>query len=222
MSEREKRKEFRAEEPATLERPAQGASLRERLRAIALECAARNLCDAASRIVPGEGNAQAQVVLVGEAPGEEEDRQGRPFVGRSGRLLEQLLLTAGLDRRDLWITNTVKCRPVSWEAERARNRAPKTSEVKAWLPCLEQELRLLEPAVVVGLGAVAGRALVDAEFKITRQRGQWFHDERFGADVIITWHPAYILRQEGESYQARVAEAVSDFQAVFERLKRHE
>lgn len=211
--------EFFGEEPvsALLERVSRGTPPREALRRMALSCA-HLMGEGATQIVPGEGNPSADVMLVGEAPGEEEDRQGRPFVGRAGKLLEQVLATAGFDRRDLWITNTVKSRPVAFEGGRARNRPPTAAEVEAWRPCLEAELRLIRPKLLVGLGAVAGRALVAPQFKITRQRGQWFTDRLSGVDVIVTWHPSYILRQQREDHRARLGEAIADFQQVYGRL----
>ncbi|MFN3429675.1 MAG: uracil-DNA glycosylase [Candidatus Sericytochromatia bacterium] len=210
--------EFRGELPAgALAEPRAGVSPRERLRRLALDCSGL-LGDGASQIVPGEGNTAAALMLVGEAPGEEEDRQGRPFVGRSGKLLEQVLAAAGFDRRDLWITNTVKHRPVTWEDGKAKNRPPSAAEITAWRPCLETEIELVRPRLIVGLGAVAGRALVDPTFKITRQRGGWFDDTVTGGPVLVTWHPAYILRQTGDDYRARLGEAIADFQQAFRRL----
>lgn len=211
--------EFRGEEPsgALLEPALRGLHPRDALRRLALGYG-QLLGEGATQIVPGEGNPTADVVLVGEAPGEEEDRQGRPFVGRSGKLLEQVLATAGFDRRDLWITNTVKSRPVACEGGRARNRPPTAGEIKAWQPCLASELKLVRPKLLVGLGAVAGRALVDPTFKITQQRGVWHDDALLGVDVIVTWHPSYILRQQGEAYRARLGEAIADFRQVFQRL----
>jgi DNA polymerase len=188
------------------------------LQQLALDYGRDIACDGATQVVPGEGNPHARVVLIGEAPGEQEDRQGRPFVGRSGKLLDQLLNTAGLDRRDLWITNTVKCRPVSFEGAKPANRAPKPAEIKLWAECLEAELSLIKPEVIVGLGAVAGKALLGNDFKITQMRGQFYESSLVGVPVIVTWHPSYIMRQVGESYRERLAEAVSDFQAVYGRL----
>jgi DNA polymerase len=211
--------EFRGELPAgALAEPTSAVTPRERLRRLALDYG-HLLGDGATRVVPGEGNASAELMLVGEAPGEEEDRQGRPFVGRSGKLLEQVLAAAGFDRRDLWVTNTVKHRPVAWEGDKAKNRAPTAAEIKAWRPCLETEIQLVRPKLIVGLGAVAGRALVDPAFKITRQRGEWFDDSVLGEPVLITWHPSYILRQKGDDYRARLGEAIADFQQAFRRLE---
>lgn len=207
--------EFRGEAPATLQTP----GTIERLRQVALEGGAALACEGATQIVPGEGNPQAEIVLVGEAPGEEEDRQGRPFVGRSGKLLDRVLNTAGLDRRDVWVTNTVKCRPVSFESGRARNRAPRVGEIKDWTPILAAEIALIRPKLLVGLGAVAGKALLGSGFRITQQRGAFFEESAIGLPVIVTWHPAYLLRQQGESYQERLKEAIADFNLARDRLR---
>ncbi len=215
--------EFHGEEPSGLqERRGDVATDQRRaaLRDLALTCGAELLGAGATRIVPGEGNPYAHVVLVGEAPGEQEDRQGRPFVGRSGQLLDRLLAEAGLDRSDVWITNTVKARPVLFEGNKKRNRAPKVSEVKAWSSCLHEELRMIRPRALVGLGAVAGQALVGKDFKITRQRGEWFKDLVLGTDVLVTWHPSYLLRQQGDDYDRLIAQTRDDLRAAADRLRR--
>jgi DNA polymerase len=209
--------EFLGERPGPRGRRPSAATLREALRRTAFGCGDL-VGPGATQIVPGEGNALARIVIVGEAPGEEEDRLGRPFVGRSGKLLDQVLATAGLERRDLWITNAVKARPVAFEDGRARNRAPTAAEVKAWRSCLEEELTLIRPSLVVGLGAVAGKALVGKDFRITAERGNWHKDSLLGLDVLVTWHPSYIMRQSGEDYRARLGEAIADFERVRGRL----
>lgn len=221
MADRKKPVDFRGESPVAPPPSRSAASdtpLREQLQRIALTYGQEIPLAGATQVVPGEGNPHARLVLVGEAPGEQEDRQGRPFVGRSGKLLDQLLNTAGLDRRDLWITNTVKVRPVLMQGTKPTNRAPKAGEIKLWRECLEEELGLIQPEVLVGLGAVAGKALLGADFKITQMRGQWFEDSLLGLPVIVTWHPSYIMRQVGEGYRERLAEAVRDFQSVARRL----
>ena len=191
----------------------------ERLRRIALECAAGQSCPGATQVVPGEGDPRAALVLVGEAPGEQEDREGRPFVGRAGKLLDRILSEAGLERAELWITNAVKCRPVLFEGDRMRNRPPKVSEVRAWSACLHEELRLIEPRVLVGLGAVAGRALLGQDFKLTQERGQWKRDPVLGTATLVTWHPAYLLRQKGEAYERLLGEAVADMKEAASHLQ---
>lgn len=165
-------------------------------------------------MVAGEGNPRAAMVLVGEAPGEAEDREGRPFVGRAGGLLDRIVAEAGLERGELWITNAVKCRPVLFEGDRMRNRPPTVSEVRAWLPCLAEELRLISPRVLVGLGAVAGRALLGKDFKLSVERGKWRRDGVLGVPTVVTWHPAYLLRQKGAVYERRLEEVIADLRSA--------
>lgn len=169
--------------------------------------------------VPGNGDPHARLVLVGEAPGETEARQGRPFVGAAGRLLAEALAKAGLARDQIWTTNTVKCRPVIGEGPRFRNRAPSTAEIRLWLPLLEEELRLLAPAAIVCLGAVAAKAVIDPGFTMTRQRGQWL-PTRFGIDALATYHPAYLFRLQGDARAEALAALEADLRSAGERLMR--
>lgn len=171
--------------------------------------------------VPGSGDPDAPLVLVGEAPGETEAREGRPFVGAAGRILDQALSAAGLSRDVVWTTNTVKCRPVQGEPPRYRNRAPTTSEVRLWQPLLEEELRLLAPRVIVCLGAVAAKAVIDPKFSLTRQRGQW-SSTRFHAEGIATYHPAYVFRLSGADRDAAIAAMEADLRAAKARIEAHE
>jgi uracil-DNA glycosylase family 4 len=168
--------------------------------------------------VLGSGNPRARLVLVGEAPGETEARQGRPFVGAAGRVLDQAFAGSGLSRDAVWITNTVKCRPVQGEPGRYRNRAPTTAEVRLWQPLLEEELRLLAPRVIVCLGAVAAKAVIDPKFTMTRQRGQWL-PTRFGADALATYHPAYLFRLTGEDRDTAIAAMEADLRLARGRLE---
>src|SRR6266511_538100 len=125
----------------------------ERVRAEARDCRACPLWEIGTQTVFGAGPTDARVMVIGEAPGEHEDRQGIPFVGPAGRLFDQGLEKVGLRRERIWVTNTVKHRPWQWQGTRKKNRAPKTSELKACRPWLEAELRLLRPRVVVCMGA---------------------------------------------------------------------
>jgi uracil-DNA glycosylase len=144
------------------------------------------ICETATNIVPGEGNPTADVLLVGEAPGASEDKQGRPFVGRSGKLLDQLLAEAGLVRDDVFITNVVKARPPG-------NRDPKADEVAHYLPWLEQQLALIAPSVVIPVGRHAlahfapGRKITEVHGTLIVER-----DRR-----LVPWlHPAAALRNQ--------------------------
>ena len=183
----------------------------------AIACGARP-GEGQTQIVPGEGDVHAALALVGEAPGEQEDRLGRPFVGRAGRLLDRLLVGAQLSRDRVWITNVVKLRPVAIEDGHFRNRAPTAAEIRLWLPCLTRELAIVAPRVIVAMGAVAGRVLVSDDFALTRSRGRWSRDRLIGAEVIATWHPAYLLRRTGADHAQRMAETLADLRAAASRL----
>ncbi len=187
------------------------------LRAEAERLAAAGAGLAPGRLVFGDGNPGATLVVVGEAPGETEVRLGRPFVGRAGRLLDDLFAEAGLDRRAAWVTNVVKVRPTAGEGPRARNRPPRVNEVKAWLPILDAEIAAIDPAALLGLGAFAGRALVGPDFQLGRDRGRWLTG-RQGRPCLITYHPAFILRQHGEALAEVRRLAAADFAAVRSKL----
>jgi len=141
--------------------------------------------------VPGEGDPHAEVMLVGEAPGMEEDLQGRPFVGKAGQLLDRILQACGLARAGLFITNVLKCRPPN-------NRQPRPDEIVACLPYLHGQIRLIRPRLIIALGAHAARALLDTNKPITALRGV-VHACRIPGypatiDVVATYHPAHLLR----------------------------
>jgi uracil-DNA glycosylase family 4 len=133
--------------------------------------------------VPGEGPSSSPVMLVGEAPGAQEDQTGRPFVGRAGRLLTMAMTEAGIDRSEVFITSVIKCRP-------PKNRKPKKSEVEACLPYLEAQMELVKPRAVVLMGNVATRAILGID-GVTSRHGQ-LHRGRF----ILTFHPAAVLRNK--------------------------
>lgn len=198
--------EFRAETPALAVPPASADALRR----LALAAEITAACEGARGVVAGMGNPEASLVLVGEAPGEQEDKLGLPFVGRSGQLLDEALSRAGLARENVWITNAVKCRPVAHQGGVLRNRAPTTREIKAWLPVLAGELALLRPRVVVALGAVAARALVGASFRMTVNRGLWLPKQWWGGGLVASWHPSYVLRQRGPDRALRLSELAAD------------
>lgn len=135
-------------------------------------------------IVFGEGNPQARIMLVGEAPGEKEDKSGRPFVGPAGRVLNKLLDESGLRREDIYITGVVKCRPPG-------NRVPKKDEVGACVPYLHEQIRSLQPQIIICLGALAAKTLIDPHLKISQARGQWL--EKDGLKFMPTYHPASVF-----------------------------
>jgi DNA polymerase len=157
-------------------------------------------------IVFGEGNPQADVVFVGEGPGAEEDRTGRPFVGRAGELLDKMIQAIGWQREDVYICNIVKCRPPG-------NRDPETGEVKMCRPFLDRQLEAIGPRVIVTLGRPAASTLLGRPVAITKQRGIW--QEWNGIPLLPTFHPAYLLR----NYTLETRRAVwDDLRAVRARV----
>jgi DNA polymerase len=150
-------------------------------------CRRCRLADGRRNIVFGEGDPGARLVFVGEGPGFEEDRQGRPFVGAAGRLLTRILAAMGLDRRQVYICNVVKCRPPD-------NRIPEPDEVASCLPFLKRQIAAIAPRFICALGAVAARTLLESDQSISMLRGR-FHEWR-GVQVMPTYHPAYLLRHE--------------------------
>jgi len=159
----------------------------DELRSRAMVCTKCQLHENRTNVVFGKGNQEAELVLVGEAPGRDEDEQGEPFVGAAGKLLTKIINAIELTREDIYITNIVKCRP-------PENRNPKTDEIETCIPFLIRELQLIKPKIICTLGSVATHALLDTEQGITKIRGK-FYD--FGqAKLISTFHPAYLLRNE--------------------------
>ena len=192
-----------------------------RLRRLRADLEAGSGCvplDGATQYVFGEGNPHARLMLVGEAPGEQEDRAGRPFVGRAGRLLDEMLDAAGIRREDVWITNVVKRRPIRIADGRKANRAPTRAEVRACLPVLEAEIAIVQPSVIVCLGAVAASALIHPDFRLSAEHGQWFSGPR-GTCTLATFHPAYILRLQGAERDEIFRLSVEDLRRASEAAR---
>lgn len=163
-----------------------------------LACTRCGLCDTRSHVVFGQGVPDAEVLFVGEGPGQSEDEQGLPFVGRSGQLLDQYLFAIDLDRsKNCYIANIVKCRP-------PQNRDPLPAESEACMPWLREQFRLIRPKIVVCLGRVAAQRLIRADFSVTKEHGQLI--EKNGVLFMGTFHPAALLRN-GQNKPA----AFSDF-----------
>jgi DNA polymerase len=153
--------------------------------------------------VPGEGNPNADIVFVGEGPGADEDAQGRPFVGRSGQLLDKIIIAMGLKRSDVYICNIVKCRP-------PENREPRPEEIISCLPFLKRQLGLIRPKVIVTLGAPATKTLLETNKPIGQLRGKFFdyYFDDFSPPIKLmpTYHPAYLLRNYSHENRQRVWE----------------
>lgn len=146
--------------------------------------------------VYGEGDPCAALMVVGEGPGETEDKLGRPFVGRAGELLDRMLLAIGLPREDVYICNTVKCRPTVDTGTRLANRAPTPDEMRNCRPYLDEQIDIIRPRIILALGAPAAKSFLGERFSITKQRGQWFEGP-YAIPLLASFHPAYILRQTG-------------------------
>ncbi len=162
----------------------QGESL-EQIHADLNNCTRCKLCAERKTIVFGEGNPKAELVFVGEGPGEQEDLQGRPFVGRAGQLLDKMIEAMGLRREQVYIANVVKCRPPG-------NRNPEPDEITSCSPFLHRQLEAIKPKVIVALGKFAVQTLLQSEEKISQLRGQFVTFR--GMQLMPTYHPAYLLR----------------------------
>lgn len=172
------------------------------------DCQRCPLCTHRNEIVFGVGNPQARLVLVGEAPGREEDLQGKPFVGEAGRLLDKILLAMGTRREDVYICNVQKCRP-------PKNRDPEPEEIAACEPYLQRQLAALKPDLILTLGRFAAQTLLRNATPISRLRGNWYTYQ--GIPLMPTYHPAYLLRNP-----AGKREVWEDVKQVMHRLRADE
>jgi uracil-DNA glycosylase family 4 len=175
--------------PATSEQPVAALPDWHTLAATVRGCRLCGLCEGRTQTVFGTGNRTARLMVIGEAPGAEEDRQGEPFVGRAGMLLNSMLRAAGFERGEVYIANVVKCRP-------PQNRDPSHEESGRCLPYLRRQIELVSPAAILCVGRIAAQRLLGTEMPLARLRGR-VHDLD-GRPVIVTYHPAYLLRAPGE------------------------
>jgi uracil-DNA glycosylase len=189
------------------------------LRAASLTCRGCPLWRTGTQTVFGEGPTKARVIMVGEQPGDREDLEGRPFVGPAGRLLDQALVAAGIDRGDVYVTNSVK--HFKWEpmGKRRLHKKPSAREIAACRPWLNAEFEALEPDVVVALGATAAQNLMGATFRVTQSRGKVFRDTPFAATFVATVHPSSILRGDPRERESALAAFVADLKVVARLLK---
>jgi uracil-DNA glycosylase len=180
----------------------------EEIRAEMGDCRRCKLYAGRTRLVFGDGDPNARLMFVGEAPGADEDKQGVPFVGAAGQLLNKMLGKLGLRREEVYIANILKSRPPG-------NRDPEADEIAACLPFLDQQIKAIRPRVIVTLGRIATHALLNTKVPLTRLRGQWqrYHDIR----VMPTFHPSYLLRAPQERRKTW-----EDMQQVMEYLADHE
>src|SRR6187551_758874 len=184
------------------------------LRAAVDGCRGCPLWKNATQAVFGEGAKRSQVLFVGEQPGDREDREGRPFVGPAGRLLDEALEEVGIDRRLAYVTNVVKHFKWTPRGKRRIHAKPNWSEIAACKPWLDAEVAVVEPRVIVCLGATAAQALLGRDFRVTRQRGDVVDSGYDGIPAIATVHPSSILRAEDEDRERQLAAFVDDLAAI--------
>jgi uracil-DNA glycosylase len=183
-----------AREPLPLE-PLPPAADWDTLRARVAACTACDLCKTRTQTVFGVGNTRAEWLVVGEAPGADEDRKGEPFVGRAGQLLNAMLLAIGLPRETVFIANILKCRPPG-------NRDPKPEEVSRCLPFLTQQVALLAPRIILVVGRIAAQTLLATDAPLARLRGKLHAFGAADTPLVITYHPAYLLRSPADKRKA--------------------
>src|SRR5438477_1950511 len=180
------------------------------VREAAADCQACDLWKGGTQTVFGEGSSRAKVMFVGEQPGNDEDLQGKPFVGPAGKLLDKALVEAGIDRSEVYVTNAVK--HFKWEPQGKRriHKKPNSREIAACRPWLDAELAILKPEVLVCLGATAAQALIGKDFKVSQRRGELIKSS-LAPNVIATVHPSSILRApDEESRRADYTRFVAD------------
>ena len=194
-----------APQPAPLGPITDWGVLRQRVAA----CTACDLCKTRTQTVFGVGNTRADWLVIGEAPGAEEDRQGEPFVGRAGQLLNAMLLAIGLPRETVFIANILKCRPPG-------NRDPKPEEVSRCLPFLSAQIGLLKPKMMLAVGRIAAQNLLATDAPLARLRGKLHHFGEAHTPLVITYHPAYLLRTPADKRKAW--EDLKFARATFQRL----
>ena len=177
----------------------------EQLKETVHSCTGCGLCETRHNVVFGIGREDTDVLFVGEGPGEQEDLQGEPFVGPAGKLLDDMLSILDLDRTNCYIANIVKCRP-------PRNRDPLETEQEACIGYLRNQVALIKPKIIVCLGRIAAKKLIDPDFRITRQHGQWFRRGDFW--MMATFHPSALLRDVSKR-----PEAFDDLMSLRSKMK---
>lgn len=177
----------------------------EELERTCLQCTRCGLCSGRSNVVFGVGKKDADILFVGEGPGEQEDLQGEPFVGPAGKLLDDMLSIIDLDRSKVYIANIVKCRP-------PKNRDPQEDEQEACIGYLRQQIALIQPKIIVCLGRISARKIIDPQYRITREHGTWIN--RNGVWMTAIYHPSALLRD-----LSKRPETFDDLLAIREKIQ---
>ncbi len=191
----------------------------QELQTAASTCTDCVLSERRTNVVFGEGNPLSPLVLVGEGPGDNEDKTGRPFVGKAGQLLDKALVEAGLSREMVYICNTVKCRAADWSTGKPQNRPPTEEEVLACRRWLTPQLLLIKPKVILCVGAPSAKNLIKRNFAITKERGKYFPCE-MARTAIATLHPSYILRNAHSGSDGGYSLLVEDISRAWEAAQK--
>jgi DNA polymerase len=189
------------------------------LREMAMGCRDCGLAERRRSVVFGEGDPRSPLVLVGEGPGDEEDKTGRPFVGRAGQMLDRALADNGLSRADVYICNTVKCRACDWSTGRPVNRPPTPGETEACRRWLIPQLAAIRPQVILCIGAPSAKNLIKSDFKITQERGRLFPCP-WARAAIACLHPAYVMRQSSGAFDGGYSLIVQDIAKAWATARR--
>ena len=182
-------------------------------------CTDCDLAKTRANVVFGSGDATAKLVLVAEGPSAADNHTTFPFSGPAGNLLDEVLTANDLTRNDIWLTNIIKCRAASPKGDRLKNRPPKASEIKACAKWLDGELTLIQPSVILCMGAPAAKVLIRRSFRITEERGIWFTDTPYASFAMATFNPAYVLRQEDENFTAMRQVLINDIADAVQKLQ---
>ena len=191
----------------------------ENLRAAVRNCHACDLWKNATQAVFGEGKAGAKIMLIGEVPGNQEDIEGKPFVGPAGKLLDAALAKAGIDRTEVYVTNTVKHFKFEPRGKRRIHQKPNAAEIAACRPWLDAEIGVVKPRIIVCLGATAAQALMGRDFRVTQRRGEFLQSE-LAPIVIATVHPSSILRiPDEQAKREEVKRFIADLRKIRKAAK---
>ena len=179
----------------------------EKIKQICQKCQKCDLSKTRENVVFGEGPENSKIMFVSEAPGQEEDNVGKPFIGKSGKLLDKIFEESNINRKEVYITNIVKCRP-------PENRNPSPIEKKICINYLKYEYNIIKPKIIICLGKVAAQELISDNFKITKQRGIWFKRDDY--IIMATYHPSYLLRNPNA-----INDVIKDFNNIKKELDKH-
>jgi uracil-DNA glycosylase len=189
----------------------------EELKSECVQCVNCRLSETRNSVVFGEGNPLSPLVIVGEGPGQTEDATGRPFVGRAGALLDECLAACRMNRTHVFICNVVKCRACIQENGRIRNRPPAPDEIATCTPWLMKQIEIIDPLVILSVGAPSAKFIIKKDFAMTKERGIFF-DTPYAQAAIAGLHPAYILRQQSTTYDGGKSLLVADIEAARKKV----